>query len=111
MQININSDNHIDMDERTLLFWQDEIGTALNRFESWVTRLEVHLTDENSEAKGGDDDIRCLIEARPKSHQPVSVDVRAATVEQALKEGIRTIERRLGSMADKSRTEKRKPHV
>lgn len=110
MQININSDNHIEMDERKLDFWKTEMSDSLSRFDSWVTRFEVHLTDENSHAKGGDDDIRCLIEARPKSHQPVSVDVRGATVEHAFKDGIRTLARRLDALADKARTEKRKPH-
>lgn len=108
MQVNINSDNHIDVSEKSVQQWQADIAAALERFGDWITRVEVHLTDENSRAKGGDDDIRCLIEARPAGKQPVSVDVRSANVEEAIHEATSTMERRLGDIADKARTQARK---
>jgi hypothetical protein len=54
----------------------EELGTALARFK--VTRLEVHLADENSD-KFGINDKRCLIEARPVNMQPVAVTNHADT--------------------------------
>jgi hypothetical protein len=107
MQVIINSDSQVDLKEQSMEQWQQQVADSLQRFNDWITRVEVHLTDENSQAKGGPDDIRCLIEARPASRQPVSVEVRAATAEQALLEGARTMKRRLATMQDKARTESR----
>ena len=108
MHVNVNSDNHIDLKESAVQHWQTEIETGLERFADWVTRVEVHLTDENSRAKGGSDDIRCLMEARPANQQPVSIEVRSGSVEQAVYDAINTLERRLGGIADKARTQARK---
>ncbi|MCO6043789.1 hypothetical protein NG895_07705 [Aeoliella sp. ICT_H6.2] len=108
MQVKINSDNHIDVHEKSVEKWQDEVATALSRFGDWLTRVEVHLTDENSHAKGGPDDIRCLMEARPAGKSPVSIEVRAANVDQAVHQATATLERRLATMVDKARTERRK---
>ena len=108
MHVNINSDNHVDVKESLVLQWQTDITTGLARFGDRITRVEVHLTDENSRVKGGSDVIRCLMEARPASQQPVSVEVRAASANQAIQEGIDTLERRLSAMFEKARTQARK---
>ena len=108
MQIIINSGNHLPMNQDSIEQYQSEIAASLKRFNDRITRIEVHLTNENSLAKGGADDIRCLMEARPASQQPVSVEVRAATVEQAIREGTSTLKRRLSAMLDKSQSEQRR---
>ncbi|MCA9102580.1 MAG: hypothetical protein KDA63_15580 [Planctomycetales bacterium] len=108
MQINLHSDNHITLTAELVQQFQTEMADSLKRFSNWITRVEVHLTDENSRAKGGSDDIRCLIEARPAGKQPVSIEVRAASIAQAIQEGTNTLERRLGDIEDKARTEARK---
>ena len=109
MQIIINSKNQVDVNEISIQQWQTDISDSLERFSDWITRVEVHLSDENSQAKSGLQDIRCLMEARPANHQPVSIEVRAASVEQAVSEGTSTLQRRLGTMIDKLRTANRKP--
>lgn len=108
MQVNINSDSHIEVKEGAVEKWQEEVTASLARFSDWLTRIEVHLTDENSQAKGGADAIRCLMEARPAGKTPVSIDVRAGTVDQAVHQATATLERRLGTIVDKARTERRK---
>ena len=108
MQIKINSDSQIDIDAQFVDHWEAEIASSLERFSERLTRVEVHLTDENSHAKGGADDIRCLMEARPAGHRPVSIEVRSASVESALQDAIGTLSRRLKHMVDKARTEARK---
>ena len=111
MQVIINSDNQVDLDEDFIQHWQSEISSSLQkRFSDWITRVEVHLTDENSKSKAGIDDIRCLIEARPADRQPVSIEVRGASAEHALSDGIQTLSRRLGTLVDKTRTQQRKPN-
>lgn len=49
------------------------IGQALGRFEDRITRVEVHLGDENSH-KPGPHDKRVLIEARPAGMDPIAVE-------------------------------------
>ncbi len=108
MQVIINSDNQIDVQEDFIRHWQSEITSSLKRYSDWITRVEVHLTDENSAARGGVDDIRCLIEARPADRQPVSIEVRGESAENTLADGIQTLNRRLATLVDKARTQKRK---
>ncbi len=108
MQVIINSNNQVDLNKDRIQDLETTVADAMERFSSWITRVEVHLTDENSASKGGSDDIRCLMEARPAHQQPVSIEVRASTVDHAIAEGTKTLERRLGTMADKARTQGRK---
>ena len=61
-----------------------DVQSALERFEDRLTRVEVHLSDENGENDSGGADKRCLLEARPEGMQPVVVTETADTVEQAL---------------------------
>jgi ribosome-associated translation inhibitor RaiA len=59
------------------------VESTLERYEEDLTRVVVHLRDENG-GKSGPDDMRCQLEARPKGHQPISVTHKADTLEQAL---------------------------
>ncbi|MDP1650980.1 MAG: hypothetical protein Q8M01_22700 [Rubrivivax sp.] len=52
---------------------------ALARFSEHVTRVEVHLSDENS-GKSGQFDQRCMLEARLEGRQPVAVTDQAASL-------------------------------
>ena len=108
MKVLINISKQVDVAENAQQHWEEDIHQTLERFNKWITRIEVHVTDENSKAKGGSDDIRCLMEARPANHQPISIEVRAGSAGQAVREGIDTLERRLDTMLDKARTEQRK---
>ena len=108
MQIIINSGNQVGLKADQVEQWQTEIGSSLERFRDWITRVEVHLTDVNSQSKGGPDDIRCLMEARPANKQPVSIEVRSASVDRAIREATNTLERRLSGIVDKARTESRR---
>jgi len=62
MQIQINSDKNIVMDTKLSGLIEADLHRVLDRFESHLTRVEVHLSDENSD-KSGLRDKRCLLEA------------------------------------------------
>ena len=83
MQIQVNSDNHIQSSIRLEEWVRSTIESTLERYEEDLTRVVVHLRDENG-GKSGPDDMRCQLEARPKGHQPVSVTHKADTLEQAI---------------------------
>ena len=88
VQIQVNTDNHTDADVNLIDEVRGMLEEKLRRFESRVTRLEVHLSDQNSAAKGGDDDMQCKIEARLNGMQPITVRERAATIPQAVRGSI-----------------------
>ncbi len=108
MKVIINSNAQVALDDESIQKFASRVTDSLERFSSWITRVEVHLTDENSAAKGGSDDIRCLMEARPANQQPVSIEVRASNIDHAIAEGTKTLERRLSTMNDKARTQDRR---
>lgn len=83
MQIQVHSDNHIDGSARLVDWVSGTVADKLDRFDDEVTRVVVHLNDENG-VKAGAQDKRCQIEARPKGLQPVSVTHKAATLELAV---------------------------
>lgn len=83
MQIQVHSDNHIEGSARLVDWVSSNVADKLDRFDDEVTRIVVHLNDENG-VKAGAYDKRCQIEARPKGQQPVSVTHKAASVELAV---------------------------
>ncbi len=102
MQVQINSDNNIALDERGKKHYISLIEDSLKRFDDGITRVEVHLSDENSD-KFGTDDKRCLIEARLNGRQPIVVTNSADTTEKAFSGSLDKIKRKLGSIFDKMR--------
>jgi hypothetical protein len=76
----------------------------LDRFGTQVTRVEAHLSDENS-GKFGVDDKRCLLEARLADLQPIAVSHEAATMQQAAAGAAeklqRALESRIGRLRDR----------
>lgn len=56
---------------------------ALKHVSDRVTRVEVHLGDENGD-KSGADDKRCMMEARLEGRRPVAVTHHADTFDAAV---------------------------
>jgi ribosome-associated translation inhibitor RaiA len=48
-----------------------------------ITRVEVHLSDQNGD-KSGQDDKRCMLEARLEGRQPTVVTHHAASLDEAV---------------------------
>jgi hypothetical protein len=101
MQIHVNTDRNIQGSAERTEYVRGEVEGALRRFGDWITRVEVHLSDENSSSKNAADDIRCVLEARPAGQQPVSVSHQAATVDQAVKGSARKLVRLLNEAKDR----------
>jgi hypothetical protein len=55
----------------------------LDNFMEHISRLEVHLSDENGK-KHGPNDKRCLLEARLNGRKPIAVTDFANNYEQAV---------------------------
>jgi len=84
MTIQINSDNNIRGTEGLSNFVESTVSETLKRFDEQITRVEVHLNDENSH-KSGINDKRCMLEARLEGMQPVAVTAHGDTIQEALK--------------------------
>jgi len=83
MQIQVNTDKHIDGSEAVSAHVEAVLQRTLRHLRDHVTRVEVHLSDENA-GKGGIDDMRCLLEARLQRLQPVAVAHQAGSLHQAI---------------------------
>jgi ribosome-associated translation inhibitor RaiA len=83
MQIQINTDHNIAGGEALSAHVRDVVEHALNHERKHITRVEVHLSDENG-PKNGPKQMRCAMEARLEQHQPIAVTFAAATVHQAI---------------------------
>jgi hypothetical protein len=82
MQIQVNSNDSLNTTEGLSAKVEAHLEHVLGRFESRLTRIEVHLNDVNS-GKGGEADKRCMMEARPNGHAPVAVTHQAGTLPEA----------------------------
>lgn len=102
MQIQVNSDNHIQSSIRLEEWVRTTIESTLERYEEDLTRVEVHLRDENGD-KPGPHDLRCQLEARPKGHQPISVTHKADTLELAIEGAATKLEHALEHLFGKLR--------
>lgn len=83
MQIQLNTDNHILGSEALQAKVEKVLHRQLKHLTDELTRIEVHLNDENSRKNGGADK-RCLLEARIPGMPPVSIEYHADTVDLAL---------------------------
>ena len=105
MQIQINTDHNIDGHEALAAHVRTVVEDALKRFDDHITRVEVHLSDENAD-KSGQHDKRCVIEARLAGRPPVAVTHHAGSLHQAIDGAsgkvTRLIESTLGRAAEKS---------
>jgi len=105
MQIQVNTDDTVE--GRGLATWvepvvQDELGSL----SEWLTRVEVHIGDENSR-KAGAADKRCTMEGRVRGHQPIAVTEHAASVEQAVRGAAHRLTRSLRHLIDKLKDPRR----
>lgn len=96
MQVQVNTNHTIESREALERWAQSELSETLSRFSHEITRIEVHLSDENS-GKAAEDDKRCLMEARLANHSPVAVSHHASGVDEAFRGASDKLKRALDS--------------
>ena len=103
MHIQINTDINIEGREKLAAYVKGVVESTLSRFREQITRVEVHLSDENGH-KSGQDDKRCMMEVRIEGRQPTAVTHQAANLDQAINGAAdklqRSIESTLGRLHD-----------
>jgi Sigma 54 modulation protein / S30EA ribosomal protein len=96
MQIEVTTDHNVEGGDALIRRIEAEVEAALSRFGDQLTRVEVHLGDENA-GKSGAADKRCMMEARPAGQQPVAVTNLAATLDEARRGALQKLENVLES--------------
>ena len=97
MQVQINTGKHVEAETAEL---ESELLDALSRFDHQLTRVDVHLTDQNAE-KSGPDDLRCTMEAKLAGLKPVAVTHSAASVNEAYSGAVQKMSRILDTTVAK----------
>jgi ribosome-associated translation inhibitor RaiA len=92
MKILINTDRNIQGDERLGEYVEGVVADVLDRFRDRISRVEVHLSDVNA-GKSGEDDKRCMMEARLEGRAPTAVTHQAGTVREAVSGAAEKLER------------------
>ncbi|MEO9532015.1 MAG: HPF/RaiA family ribosome-associated protein [Crocinitomicaceae bacterium] len=87
MTIQFNTDKTISGEERQEAYFTSQIKEGLDRFSSHITRVEVHLKDENGK-KDGFNDISCLLEARMEGRKPLAVNTKGNSTKEAVNSAI-----------------------
>jgi ribosomal subunit interface protein len=104
MQININTDKTIERHQGLDDHVKTVVSAAVNRFADHITRVEVHLSNENSQ-KAADGGNRCMLEARVTGYQPIAVSDHSVDLHTAITGASdklkRAIDSALGRLHDK----------
>jgi ribosome-associated translation inhibitor RaiA len=95
MHIQVNTDRNTEGSEKLSQYVEETVEHTLNRFSDRITRVEVFLSDQNSSQKGGDNDKRCVMEARLAGLQPITVSDDSATYDQALDGAVKKMRKTL----------------
>lgn len=83
MIIQVSTDHNIEGSAELNNYVVSSLTDSVARFEGVITRIEVHLSDENGN-KTSANDKRCLLEARIAHHQPIVVSHHADNIHQAI---------------------------
>ncbi len=94
MQVQFNSDSSVMGTENVAERIEASVRGKLARFEERLTRIEIHVRDENG-AKGGADDKACTIEARRGGGKASGVTEHAGKVDDAARKAAATLSQRL----------------
>ncbi len=105
MNIQVNTDHNIKGSAELNAYVTNSLSESFARFKLAITRIEVHLSDENAGKTAGNDK-RCLLEARISNHQPVVVSHHADTIHQAIDRAseklLRALDTMVGKLTDRS---------
>lgn len=104
MIVQINTGNTINGNSAMTESLEALTRDRLSRFEDKLTRVEIHVTDDNGPRERGDDK-QCVIEARPTGLDPVKVTDSAGSIHQAtagaLGKMVSVLDRTYGKLTDR----------
>jgi ribosome-associated translation inhibitor RaiA len=102
MIIQLNAGKNLNVHETFAAKLNSLLSGELNRFSEHITRIEVHLSDEDG-SKKGTEDKRCLLEARLAGRQPIAVTGFADNYELAVNNAVEKLKNSLNTIVGRSR--------
>jgi len=72
MTIQLNADNNLKINKDYAKKLNAIIDDSFKRYSEYLTRIEVHFSDENSH-KTSSNDKKCVLEAKLKGREPIAV--------------------------------------
>ena len=102
MLVQVNAGNGIHVQEDVARRIEATVQDALTHHADSITRVEVHLSDENRH-KGGGDDMRCMMEARIEGRKPIAVTSLAGSLPVAIDGAAEKLEKAVGRELGKAR--------
>lgn len=87
MTVQFNTDKNLTLHEEFRDKLNDLLSDELSRFSENITRVEVHLSDINGH-KAGQNDKRCMLEARVEGRPPIAVTAEEDTYELSVSAAI-----------------------
>jgi hypothetical protein len=106
MQIQINTDHNLKVHDSEAGQLRGIVEGFIGRFAGHITRVEIHLSDENA-SKRSQDDKRCLLEARPEGRNPIAVSHLAPTLILAVEGASEKLARAIDSDIGRQRANRR----
>lgn len=107
MQVQVNTDNHVEGREKLIDHVEGVIRDAVDRYQDEVTHVEAHLGDANSGEKSGPNDMRCMFEARVAGLKNIAVKHQAESlhlaIEGAADKLTKALDSALGKLKDNQR--------
>jgi len=100
MKIQFNTDKTISGEESKEDYYNAMIAKELKRFQSHISRIEVHIKDENGNKEGLNDKF-CTIEARLEGMRPIAVSDQAGSIEKAVSGAIEKLKTALDTILGK----------
>lgn len=100
MTIQFNADNNLTIHEEFRTKLSAVLADKLKRFDEDITRIEVHLSDENA-GKPGQNDKSCLLEARITGRTPIAVTGSGSTYEKAVDDTVVKLKSAMSKITDR----------
>ncbi len=97
MNIEIRTDKNIQNSERLIDYVRNELTQEFQRYSERITHFSVHLHNQNSD----ENNIECMLEARPAGLKPVVVHHEGHNIDTAVHGAIDRLKRSLEHTFDK----------
>jgi len=101
MIIQLNADKNLTIHSEYESQITAKLIKDLERYSEHISRVEVHLSDENGSGKGGLNDKKCLLEARFEGKQPIVASDLGDTYDLALKGATEKLKHALTTVVSK----------
>lgn len=103
MQVQVNHDSNVRIGAEVADRLTQVLESSLAQFADRITRIEMHLGDENA-GKHGDCDKRCMLEARVANLAPIAVTHQADTLQMAFEGALDKLDHALSHAIGKLET-------